>query len=159
MEVSCQLHAPATLTPGTEPPVTDSIGGYMGPRAGLEVRGMRKCSLNLPGIEPRFLGRLTRSLVAIPTKLSRLLPLPMRCPNSSKISSALEARIPIYTYIHTHTQYILIQISITILMEWLDKIKRTWCYISYIKFLRASPFTGKYEYNSEFIRIIRKTIF
>jgi hypothetical protein len=39
MEVSVQLHAPAAITLGKEPPspVTDWIGGWLGPRAGLDV--------------------------------------------------------------------------------------------------------------------------
>jgi hypothetical protein len=34
--------------------------------------GEEKILLHLPGIEPRFLGRLARNVVAIPTELSRV---------------------------------------------------------------------------------------
>jgi len=37
MEVCSQLHAPVALPPGKELPVTNWIGGCMGPRAGLEA--------------------------------------------------------------------------------------------------------------------------
>jgi len=37
MEVSGQLHAPATLTPGKNPYDTHWIGGWVGPRAGLDT--------------------------------------------------------------------------------------------------------------------------
>jgi hypothetical protein len=71
MEVSGQLHAPAALRPGK---VSGShcIGGWMGPRAGLDVTEKKINLLPLTGIEPRPLGCLACSLVAIPTELSRL---------------------------------------------------------------------------------------
>jgi hypothetical protein len=37
MEVSGQLHAPVSLPPGKEPPGTHWIGGWVGPRSGLEA--------------------------------------------------------------------------------------------------------------------------
>jgi hypothetical protein len=42
MEVSGQLHAPAALTPGKEPPRSHWIGGWVGPRAGLDRVVKRK---------------------------------------------------------------------------------------------------------------------
>jgi hypothetical protein len=37
MEVSGQLHAPAALPPGKEPPGTHCIGGWVGPRTVLDT--------------------------------------------------------------------------------------------------------------------------
>jgi hypothetical protein len=65
MEMKGQLHSPGATAPGTH-----FIGGWVGPRVGLDV--MKKGFLALPGIEPRPLGSPARSLVAIPTELSRL---------------------------------------------------------------------------------------
>jgi hypothetical protein len=42
MEVSGQLHAPATLPPEKEPPDTQWIGGWVGPRAVLDAVFKRK---------------------------------------------------------------------------------------------------------------------
>jgi len=42
MEVSGQLHAPAALLPGKEPPGTHWIGGWLGLRAGLDAVVKRK---------------------------------------------------------------------------------------------------------------------
>jgi hypothetical protein len=42
MEVSGQLHSPATLPPGKEPLGTHWVGGWMGPSAGLEMVVKRK---------------------------------------------------------------------------------------------------------------------
>jgi hypothetical protein len=51
MDVSGQLQAPAALTPGREPLVP--IGGWVGPRAGLDaVGGEEKNTQPPPGIEP-----------------------------------------------------------------------------------------------------------
>jgi hypothetical protein len=67
MEVSGQLDAPAALPLGKEPRYRLS-GRLIGPgRFGEEK--------NLPAppvIKPRFLGRPARSLVTLPTELSRL---------------------------------------------------------------------------------------
>jgi hypothetical protein len=53
---------------------THWIGLWVGPRAGMAAVTKKKISsLLLPGIEPWNPNRLTRSLVAIPTELSRLL--------------------------------------------------------------------------------------
>jgi hypothetical protein len=37
MEVSGQLHSPAALTPGKEPRGAHWIGGWVGPRTGLDA--------------------------------------------------------------------------------------------------------------------------
>jgi hypothetical protein len=68
MEVSGQLHDPAVLSAKETNPVTHCIVGWVGPRAGLDIV---KIILLLPGIEPKLLGRPARSLVAIPTEISR----------------------------------------------------------------------------------------
>jgi hypothetical protein len=60
MEVSGQLHAPARFTPGERAPGTHWIGGWVGPRAGLDDVEKRKF-LTLPGLELRLLGRPARS--------------------------------------------------------------------------------------------------
>jgi hypothetical protein len=50
MEVSGQLHAPAALPPGKEPPGIHFIGRWMDPRAGLD--DMEKWRFfTLPGFE------------------------------------------------------------------------------------------------------------
>jgi hypothetical protein len=70
--VSGQLHAPAALPPGKEPPGTHWIGGWVDLRAGLNEMEKRKF-LTLPGLELRPLGRPAHKLVAIPTMLFWLL--------------------------------------------------------------------------------------
>jgi hypothetical protein len=47
-----QLHAPAALPPGEIAPGTHWIGGWMGPRDGLEAMDKRQI-LPPPEIEPR----------------------------------------------------------------------------------------------------------
>jgi hypothetical protein len=42
MEMSCQLHAPAFLSPGKHSAGTHCIGGSVGPRAGLDAVEERK---------------------------------------------------------------------------------------------------------------------
>jgi len=42
MEVSDQIHAPAALSPGKGPLRTHWIGGWVGPRAGLDAMVKRK---------------------------------------------------------------------------------------------------------------------
>jgi hypothetical protein len=37
MEVSCRVHNSVALTPEKEPPGTQYTGGWVGPRAGLDV--------------------------------------------------------------------------------------------------------------------------
>jgi hypothetical protein len=54
------------FTPGETAPGTHCTGSWIGLRTGLDV--MDKSLLALPGIEPRLLGRATRSLVAISTE-------------------------------------------------------------------------------------------
>jgi hypothetical protein len=58
--VSGQLHAPAALPPGKGSPGTHWIGGWLGPRAGLDDMEKRKF-LTLPGLELRPLGRPARN--------------------------------------------------------------------------------------------------
>jgi hypothetical protein len=73
MEVSCQLHVPAALLPGKEPPGTHWIGGRVGPRAGLDMVKAKvvsvlfltehhtmKAYLRIGGIAPRILDLGTR---------------------------------------------------------------------------------------------------
>jgi len=43
---------PGRLTPGDKDPGTHWIGGWVGPRAGLDAVAKRKKALSLPGIEP-----------------------------------------------------------------------------------------------------------
>jgi hypothetical protein len=52
---------------------TQPIGGFVGPRAGLDVIEKIRYLFSLPGIESLLLGHPARSLVAILTELSRLL--------------------------------------------------------------------------------------
>jgi hypothetical protein len=56
----CQLHAPAALPPGERAPGTNWIGGWVGPRAGLDNMEERKF-LTLQGLELQFLCRPSRS--------------------------------------------------------------------------------------------------
>jgi hypothetical protein len=58
--MSCQLHAPASLPPGKQPPGTHWIGGWVGLRVGLEDMEKRKF-LTIPGVELQPLGRPARS--------------------------------------------------------------------------------------------------
>jgi hypothetical protein len=60
MEVCIQFHGPAAL------------GAWVGARASLDAVQKRKHCLLLPGIETRFLGFLTSSLVATLSELPRL---------------------------------------------------------------------------------------
>jgi hypothetical protein len=55
MEVSGQLHAPAALPPGKEPPGSRWVGGSVDPRADLDAVVKRKISQHPPGIEPHNL--------------------------------------------------------------------------------------------------------
>jgi hypothetical protein len=52
MELSGQLHTPATLPAGVMVPGTHWIGGWVGPRGGLDAVEKRKL-LKLSGFEPR----------------------------------------------------------------------------------------------------------
>jgi hypothetical protein len=58
--MSGELHAPAALPPGKEPPGTHRIGHRVNPRAGLDDVEKRKF-LTLPGLEFRSIGRPARS--------------------------------------------------------------------------------------------------
>jgi hypothetical protein len=58
--VSGQLHAPAALPPGKEPPVPIGIGGWVDPTTGLDDVEKR-IFLILPGLELRPLRRPARS--------------------------------------------------------------------------------------------------
>jgi hypothetical protein len=53
MVVSRQHHAPARFTPGERTPGTHCTGGWVDPRAGLDVKASGKNPLSLSGIEPR----------------------------------------------------------------------------------------------------------
>jgi len=48
MEVSGQLHTPAVLPPGKEPPETHCIGVWLDPKAGLDTVAERKSPLHCP---------------------------------------------------------------------------------------------------------------
>jgi hypothetical protein len=71
MEVSGQLHTPATLALRKEPliPMDRRLGG---PQSRSGRGGEEKNSQLPPGIEPQNPDHPARSLVAIPTELSRL---------------------------------------------------------------------------------------
>jgi hypothetical protein len=58
--VSGQLHVPAALLLGKEPPCTHWIRDWVDPRAGLNDVEKRKF-ITLPGLELRILGRPARS--------------------------------------------------------------------------------------------------
>jgi len=68
MGVGGQRHAPAALPPGKRPD-TYCIGGWVGPRAGLDGCGK---SHPPPGFDPRTLQPVTRRYTdsAIPTLIS-----------------------------------------------------------------------------------------
>jgi hypothetical protein len=61
---------PGRFTPGERAPGTHWIVSWVGLRTGLDVE--KRKFLTLLGLEPRYLGRPARSLVAISTELSRL---------------------------------------------------------------------------------------
>jgi hypothetical protein len=69
MEMSGQLHALATLPPGIQPPHTQWIGVLVGPQTGLDCMEKGQISCLYRESNP---GRPARSLVVIPTELSRL---------------------------------------------------------------------------------------
>jgi hypothetical protein len=71
--VSGQLHAPVALPPGERGPITLWIGGWMGPRAGLDDVEKR-IILTAQVLELRPLGRPARSQSLYRTTLSRLFP-------------------------------------------------------------------------------------
>jgi hypothetical protein len=81
MEVIGQLHVPAALPPGKEPPVTHWTGGWVGPRAGLDAVVKRKIlspcrQSNPPIIQPvtqRCTTELSRLLVLLAAVINRYL--------------------------------------------------------------------------------------
>jgi hypothetical protein len=66
MEVSGQFHAPATLPPGKEPPVTIGYEAGWAPEP-VWTLWRREKSLSLLETEPQFLGRPTSSVVTAST--------------------------------------------------------------------------------------------
>jgi hypothetical protein len=60
LEANSQLHTPATLPPGEKALTTHCIGGWAGPRTGLDNVKKRKI-LPLKGLELRPLGRPARN--------------------------------------------------------------------------------------------------
>jgi hypothetical protein len=54
MEMSSQLHAPAGLPLGETAAGTRYVGGWVGPRAGLEIMDERKNSCPYPESCPNF---------------------------------------------------------------------------------------------------------
>jgi hypothetical protein len=62
--MSGQLHAPAALPPGKQPPNTHWIGGWVVPRTGLDDVEKRKF-FTVPGLELRPLGRPALILTAL----------------------------------------------------------------------------------------------
>jgi hypothetical protein len=63
MEVSCQRHTLAALYPRGKDPCTHWIGGWMGPRTGLDTEAKGKNPLPVPGIETRSPGLAVRSQI------------------------------------------------------------------------------------------------
>jgi hypothetical protein len=90
MEVSSQLHVPAALPQGKQLPGTDCVGGWLGPRTGMDVVDERNISSLPPGIESRFLGRPADSVVAIPTELPYFSLFNYAVRNSDCIASKIE---------------------------------------------------------------------
>jgi hypothetical protein len=64
-----EIHAPAILPLGKE----SALEAWCVPESGLSAFENIKYLLFVPGIEPRFIGRPSSSLVSILTELSRLL--------------------------------------------------------------------------------------
>jgi hypothetical protein len=59
--VSGQRHPLPRFSPGEMAPGTHCTGGWVGPRAGLDIEASVKILLPLPGIEPRSPGRPAHS--------------------------------------------------------------------------------------------------
>jgi hypothetical protein len=59
MEVTGQLHAQATLPPRNEPLVPIGLGGWVGPRAGLNTVVKRNFQ-PLSGLEPSIIKSITQ---------------------------------------------------------------------------------------------------
>jgi hypothetical protein len=68
--MSGQLHVPAALPPEKDSSLHKGPGGAQSQSGPC---GVEKSYLPFPGIAPILLGRPIRSLVALPTELSRLL--------------------------------------------------------------------------------------
>jgi hypothetical protein len=73
MQVEWSVSRPGRFTTGEIAPGTQWIGGWVGPRAGLDVMEKRKNVSPLMQMEPSFLDRPVRSLVTMWTELSRVL--------------------------------------------------------------------------------------
>jgi hypothetical protein len=73
MEVSGQLYAPVTLSPGKELPGTHRIGGWVGPRARLDAMAKRQIPSPCQELNPNC---PAHSLVTILNKWSWLLSVP-----------------------------------------------------------------------------------
>jgi hypothetical protein len=67
MEVSGHLHAPYCVTPSIH-----CIGGWLGPRAGLDITEKSKVSYPCWEMNPNSSCHPAHSLVSIPTELSQL---------------------------------------------------------------------------------------
>jgi hypothetical protein len=72
MEASGQLHDAAALPQDKQTLLSYTIGGWVGPRAGLDAMEKRKTSCPCQVSNPRFLGHLACSQTATPTVLYRL---------------------------------------------------------------------------------------
>jgi len=79
--VGGECHPPATL-PGGKGPGTHCIGGWVGPRAGLD-----RCGKSRPHRHSRVTGPSSPQLVAIPTELSRPTIVASNNKQSHKLSS------------------------------------------------------------------------
>jgi hypothetical protein len=90
MEVSGQLRAPSALSRGKNFG-TRWIGGWVGPRASVDVSEKRKNLFPLPGIEPRFLGHSIYSLDTIVTELSLMQWTEWGCLSASEWNTRLLA--------------------------------------------------------------------
>jgi hypothetical protein len=69
MQVNCQLHVPAYLTPAERAPSIDWIAGRVGPQSRPGHGGIENHLLPVPGIELLWSYPYP---VAVPTELSRL---------------------------------------------------------------------------------------
>ena len=68
--VNCELHASADLPPESTSH-THSVGGSVGPKSRSRRSGGERSPMLLLGIKPRYVGLTVRSLVNMPTELSR----------------------------------------------------------------------------------------
>jgi hypothetical protein len=72
MEDSGELHTPDRFTPWLKVPGTDWVGGWVGPRTGLDAVAKRRKSVHCACRELNH-SRLVRSLVCVLTQLPRLV--------------------------------------------------------------------------------------